>query len=93
LDLHTRTIYACILDSNGNKLVHKNVQANPKELLKIIEPYMNDDLVIGVETMFSWYWVADFCHDHGVKFILGHALYMRAIHGGKAKSDFRQILD
>jgi len=32
--------------------------------------------------MFSWYWVADFCEDKGIPFILGHALYMRAIHGG-----------
>lgn len=31
--------------------------------------------------------VADFCEDIGVDFILGHALYMKAIHGGKAKND------
>jgi transposase len=37
--------------------------------------------------MFSWYWVADFCEDHNITFILGHALYMKAIHGGKAKND------
>jgi len=37
--------------------------------------------------MFSWYWVADFCKDNNIKFILGHALYMKAIHGGKAKND------
>jgi len=35
----------------------------------------------------SWYWVSDFCDDIGVDFILGHALYMKAIHGGKAKND------
>jgi hypothetical protein len=37
--------------------------------------------------MFSWYWIADFCADHGIEFVLGHALYMKAIHGGKAKND------
>ena len=37
--------------------------------------------------MFSWYWVADFCAEHGIPFVLGHALYMKAIHGGKAKND------
>ena len=54
--------------------------------MKTIQPYL-DDLLIGVECMFSWYWVADFCEDKGIPFILGHALYMRAIHGGKAKND------
>jgi len=37
--------------------------------------------------MFSWYWLADLCEDHQIPFVLGHALYMRMIHGGKAKTD------
>jgi transposase len=37
--------------------------------------------------MHCWYWLADFCEKHEIEFILGHALYMRAIHGGKAKND------
>ena len=27
------------------------------------------------------------CADEGIPFVLGHALYMKAIHGGKAKND------
>jgi transposase len=37
--------------------------------------------------MFTWYWIADLCNDHEIPFVLGHALYMKAIHGGKAKND------
>jgi len=37
--------------------------------------------------MFSWYWLADLCREQGIHFVLGHALYMKAIHGGKAKND------
>ena len=43
--------------------------------------------VIGVECIFTWYWIADFCAENGIDFALGHALYMKAIHGGKTKSD------
>jgi transposase len=32
-------------------------------------------------------WLADLCEDEGIPFVLGHALYMRAIHGGNAKND------
>jgi transposase len=32
-----------------------------------------------------WYWLADLCADEGIPFVLGHALSMNAIHGGKAK--------
>jgi len=86
IDLHARCLYVCILDQQGNILIHKNIKANPDALISLITPYL-DDLVIGVECMFSWYWVADLCRDKGIAFILGHALYMRAIHGGKAKND------
>ncbi len=34
-----------------------------------------------------WYWIADVCAELGVHFVLGHALYMKAIHGGKVKND------
>ena len=37
--------------------------------------------------MFTWYWLADLCLEEKIKFILGHALYMQAIHGGKQKDD------
>jgi hypothetical protein len=37
--------------------------------------------------MFAWYWLADLCEDEAIAFTLGHALYMKAIHGGKAKND------
>jgi transposase len=37
--------------------------------------------------LFTWYWLADLCAREGIPFVLGHALYMKAIHGGKAKND------
>src|SRR5690606_5586621 len=39
-----------------------------------------DDLVVGVECMHYWYWISDLWEEHGIHFILGHALYMKAIH-------------
>ena len=86
IDLHTKTMYVCILDCDANILIHKNIPTQTKALEKLILPY-RDDLVIGVECMFSWYWLADWCANQKIEFILGHALYMRCIHGGKAKND------
>jgi transposase len=86
IDLHARNLYVCIINHDGVILVHKDISADPEALLKLIAPY-RQDMVIGVECMFSWYWVADLCRQESIAFILGHALYMRAIHGGKAKND------
>ena len=33
------------------------------------------------------FWLADACHAANLKFVLAHALYLRAIHGGKNKND------
>jgi transposase len=60
--------------------------ATPEALLKAIAPY-RDQIVLAAECMFTWYWLADLCAEHGIPFVLGHALYMKAIHGGKAKND------
>ena len=38
-------------------------------------------------TFFTWYGLADLCAREGIAFVLGHALYRKAIHGGKAKND------
>lgn len=44
-------------------------------------------MVIAVECIFTWYWLADLCQQESIAFVLGRALYMKAIHGGKAKND------
>jgi transposase len=86
IDLHARSMHLCILDQAGNVVFDKNLPSRPEALLRAIEPF-RDGLVIGVECMFAWYWVADCCQQHDIAFVLGHALYMKAIHGGKAKND------
>jgi transposase len=86
IDLHARCLYLCILNQDGEIVLHKNIKASAQALLKAIQPFRSN-LVIGVECMFTWYWVADLCADEEIEFVLGHALYMKAIHGGKAKND------
>lgn len=86
IDLHARILYVCILDERGNKVVHQKIKADRHELFKLISPYL-EDIVVGVECMHCWYWVSDLCAEHDIDFVLGHALYMKAIHGGKAKND------
>ncbi len=86
VDLHARSIYACVLDQEGKKAVHRRISAKPEPFLQLIEPY-REDVVVSAECMFCWYWLADLCADEKIPFVLGHALYMKAIHGGKSKND------
>src|SRR5437016_439195 len=86
IDLHARTMYVCILSYDGELLLHRNMPAAPEPFLKAVTPY-REGLVVAVECMFTWYWLADLCAAQHIPFVLGHALYMKAIHGGKAKND------
>ncbi len=86
IDLHVKTMYLCILDTTGQVLVHRNVPSTPAAFLETVAPY-RADLVVAAECMFTWYWLADLCAAEHITFVLGHALAMKAIHGGKAKND------
>lgn len=92
IDLHTKTMFLCILNNSGEIVLHANIAAQPKPFMKAIQPF-REDLVIGVECMFSWYWLADLCLQEDINFILGHALslYMKAILEARRKA-IRSIL-
>jgi transposase len=76
----------CILNQEGEILVHRNMPAGPEPFLKAVAPYRTD-LVVCVECLFTWYWLADLWAREGIPFGLGHARAMKAIHGGQAKHD------
>jgi len=61
------------------------MKARPEVLLKALAPY-RDDIVVAVECILTWYWLADLCAREGIPCVLGHALSMKAIHGGKANN-------
>jgi transposase len=69
------------------KLVHTNIRNNDFDyFLKLVAPYRHD-LTVCAECMFGWYWLADACQSANIHFVLAHALYLKAIHGGKNKND------
>jgi hypothetical protein len=79
-------MYVCILNQDGEVLVHRNMRTNPDAFLTVIDPY-REGIVVAVECIFTWYWLADLCARESISFVLDYALYMKAIHGGKAKND------
>jgi Transposase len=85
IDLHARSMYICILSHEGEILLHRHMKTAPEPFLKAIAPD-REGLVVAVECMLTWYWLADLCAQEGIAFVLGHALCMKAIHGGKAKN-------
>ena len=86
VDLHARSMFTHVLDQAGVTVFARDLAANPQVFLEAVAPFRTG-LVVGCECMFAWYWLADLCEDQAIPFTLGHALYMKAVHGGKAKND------
>jgi transposase len=86
VDLHARSMYLCILDHQGHVVFHQDLPAEPAAFLEAVTPY-REGLVVACECLFCWYWLGDLCVDQDIPFVLGHALYMKAISGGKSKDD------
>ena len=62
------------------------MKTSPEMFLKAMAP-SREDLVVAVACLFTWYWLADLCAHEDIPFVLGHALSMKAIHGGKATNE------
>ncbi|MDY6868566.1 MAG: hypothetical protein SVT56_11830 [Chloroflexota bacterium] len=68
IDLHTRFTYICILGSEENVDHHKNHPCSPKDFLRAITLF-RDGLVVSVEWIFCWYWIADLCQKEDIDFV------------------------
>jgi transposase len=86
IDLHAKSMYLCILNQEGGIVLQRNIRTHSEVFLKTIEKY-REDILVAVECIFTWCWIADLCAQEHIPFVLGHALYMKAIHGRKAKND------
>ena len=60
IDLHARTHARLHPRSRGRRRPDRNLPCDSTSLLDAIAPF-RDGIVIGVECMFAWYWLADLC--------------------------------
>jgi transposase len=74
------------MDQFGNIVLHENMRTNFQTFLTRVQAYV-PDMIVGVESLFCYYWLFDKCHEHNIPFYLGHAYYMKSVHGGKTKND------
>jgi hypothetical protein len=86
VDLHADVMYVCVMTKDGRIVLHHQLPTDFSRLHKAIKPFLKS-IAVCAESTFNWYWLSDSCAQYGIPFFLGHALYMKLIHGGKAKND------
>ena len=79
-------MYVCILNQDGEIMLHRNMKASPETFLRPLRPIAKISSSPSSVSSPGTGW--PICvRKRGIPFVLGHALYMKAIHGGKAKND------
>ena len=86
VDIHSKQMYITVMDKVGTTLLQQNMPNDFETFKQFIDPFL-PDIAVGVESTCFYYWLADECQRAGIAFYLGHALYMKAISGGKVKND------
>ena len=86
IDLHARRMSVCLLRHEGESMLHHQMHTRPATFLQAMAPD-REDLVVAVDCLLTWSWLADLCAQAQMPFGLGHARYLQAIHGGKAQTD------
>jgi len=54
IGLHTKTMYVCILNNEGEIVLHQNIKSQAEPFIELIAQY-RQQLIVGVECIFSWY--------------------------------------
>jgi hypothetical protein len=86
VDWHARTMDLGLLAADGQVGFDQNVPATAQACWQALAPF-RDGLVVAVACRCCWYGLADRCAREQIALVLGHALYRRALHGGKRKND------
>jgi transposase len=86
IDLHSKSMVLCILDRDGKIMLRKRVANKLDDFMDAIKPYKTS-IKLGVESTFNWYWLIDLCREKKLEILLGHAVAMKHIYGGKNKND------
>ena len=84
VDLHARKLFVNVLGPLGTTRLRRISRFTRPSLDALSRTATASSSAAGVH--FAWYWLADLCERERIPFVLGHALAMKAIHGGKART-------
>src|SRR5262249_41775734 len=78
----------CLVDRQGEVVQRwDGLPATPAALFMSLGPYLSDVLIVCESVGRLWYWVADFCADEVIAFVLAHSPALRTVHRSRNKFD------
>jgi transposase len=87
IDLHKNSLRLHVIDAAGARVYQETIgEHKRKRLTAALQPFGND-VTVGLESTYNWYWVVDNLQTQGIPYRLGHARDVHKQRPGKHKSD------
>ena len=87
IDLHRRSVVLCTLDEHGTCVDQRQLHAEPGLITAYFSQWPVGDQCAVVEATACWYWLCDLLRLQGIRIVLAHAKYLKAISYAKVKTD------
>ena len=87
LDVHLKSISACIMDEAGNVQAERKINNNPEEFDKLLAYVDKDSSKFTVEACSCWEYVYDYLTEAGYSVVLANPSRIGLIAKSKKKTD------
>ena len=87
IDLHKGPVRLHVIDAAGTIVYQETITEHKRERMRAALGRFGQDVTVGLESTYNWYWLVDLLEAESIPCQLGHARDIHAQRPGKHKSD------
>lgn len=87
IDLHSNNLMLALVSLEGQRLFHKKLPCELKQVQQVLSPYRKRIHTIAVESTFNWYWLVDGLQFDGYHTVLANPAAIQQYNGVKHTDD------
>ena len=87
IDLHSNNVMIGVINQKGERVAHRKLDCNLKEVVEFLEPFRRQLQSMAVESTFNWYWLVDGLRAQGYPIDLANPAKIEPYRGLKHADD------
>ena len=87
IDLHSNNLVIGLMNESGQRLKHRKLDCDLKQVVEFLEPYKPQLKSMAVESTFNWYWLVDGLRERGYPIDLANPAAIEQYSGVKHADD------
>jgi transposase len=87
VDLHKKKSFVYVIDTNGDKVISKEIVTSQKSFAEFFSPYDSSEIIVAVEISSLTFWLCDVLSAQGVEVYVVNTLENRYLSHSVKKTD------